>query len=368
MIDEENNINTGGAVAHNASQSQTTKYGCGKNGCTGHGLSAEDANAIADQLKGNKVIKVGTKNIKDGADRISNGIEIQTKYCKSARDTVNSAFHNGEFRYIDKNGQPMKIEVPKDQYTEALQIMRTKISEGKVNGVTNPDDATKIIKKGIVTYLQAVKITKAGTVESLIYDVATGTVSSVAGAGISATIAFVSMKKNGATTKEALIGAGKQGGTTFTTTIATQVAVGQIEKLIVRKASQKAAQTVTNTVVKEMPKYTKVLSHVAKSSMRTNAVTAAVTTVITTLPDINKARKKEISWKECGERATTNAASVVAGIATSAVAVAAITNPVVAIGVSVVAGMGGSMAGGKLAKAGGKLVKKGLTLFKKKKK
>ena len=41
----------------------------------------------------------------------------------------------------------MQLEVPKDQYDEALGIMGDKIREGKVEGFTNPADAKKIIKK-----------------------------------------------------------------------------------------------------------------------------------------------------------------------------------------------------------------------------
>lgn len=49
----------------------------------GHGWAAEDANAMADRLSGKRVDQVGRDNSLNGADRISNGIEIQTKYCAS---------------------------------------------------------------------------------------------------------------------------------------------------------------------------------------------------------------------------------------------------------------------------------------------
>lgn len=342
---EEDNIipNPGGTVAHMTSQSQTSKYVTGKNGSTGHGFAAEDANAIADTLRGHNVDKVGTDNSRNGADRISNGVKIQSKYCKTARATVNSAFDNitGEYRYRVRNGRPMKLEVPKDQYDEAINIMRQKILDGKVKGVKNPDHASKIIRKGIVTHDQAVRIAQAGTVESLIYDAATGAVSSATSAGISAAITFVLMKKNGVSTKEALAAAGKQGGKAAATTMVTQITVGQLEKLLVKKAAEKA----TETVVKEGSKSATraILTTAAKSSMRSNAITAVVTTAVTTIPDINKARKGEISWGECGERATTNAGSVVSGILAAGAAVAMMSNPAgwAAIGVSLVAGMGG---------------------------
>lgn len=57
------------------------------------------------------------------------------------------------------------FEVPKDQYEEDVRLMKEKIKEGKVPGVTNPEDAKKLVKKGLVTYAQAAKIAKAGTKE-----------------------------------------------------------------------------------------------------------------------------------------------------------------------------------------------------------
>lgn len=292
MDKDEYNLNAGGSVAHSASQSQTNKYVSGNGGRTGHGFAAEDANALSDMLKGSDVNKIGTDNSKNGADRISNGIKIQSKYYRTARATVNSAFDKatGMFKYKVRNGRPMQLEVPKDQYCDAIEIMRQKIADGKVTGVKNPDHATKMIRKGVVTYDQAVKITKAGTVESLIYDSATGVVSSAAAAGISAAITFVVMKNNGTSTREALKQAGKQGGKSAAATMVTQVTVGQIEKLLVNKAAQKATETAVKEGTRSVAN--SVLTSIAKSSMRTNVVTAVVTTVVTTIPDINKARKK----------------------------------------------------------------------------
>lgn len=359
---KENIYNNAGSVAQNASQSQTNKYVTGKDGSTGHGFAAEDANALADILKGNTVEKVGTNNSKNGADRITSGVKIQTKYCKTARATVNAAFDNitGEFKYKVRNGRPMKLEVPSDQYTEAVNIMREKILNGEVKGVKNPDHAVKMVKKGVVTYEQSVKIAKAGTIESLTYDVATGAVSSAAAGGISAVITFVALKRKGVKTKEALKEAGKQGGKAASTSLITQVVVGQTEKAIVRKAAEKTGEVVINEGSKNITKG--ILATAAKSTLRTNVITGVVTTAVTSIPDINKARKGEITWKECGERTASNATSVASGIAAAAVAVGMLSNPVgwTAMGVSLAAGISGSIAGGTVAN-------KVISFFKKKK-
>ena len=45
----------------------------------------------------------------------------------------------------------MQLEVPSDQYEEAIRIMEEKIRNGQVPGCKNPKDASKIIRKGNIT-------------------------------------------------------------------------------------------------------------------------------------------------------------------------------------------------------------------------
>ena len=125
-----------------------------------HGLIAEEMANLEDIVKDNDVIHAGTNNAKDGADRIVNHQEIQTKYCQNAKSSVNKAFAEGQYRYIDKNGKPMQLEVPSDQYDEAIEEMAKKIKEGKVVGVTNPNKAKELIKKGAITYQESKKISE----------------------------------------------------------------------------------------------------------------------------------------------------------------------------------------------------------------
>ena len=89
----------------------------------GHGFAAEDANALADKLRGKHVEKVGVNNAKNDADRIVNGMEIQTKYCSTASKSIDAAFKNGVYHYP---GQV--IEVPKDQHAETVRIAKAVIS------------------------------------------------------------------------------------------------------------------------------------------------------------------------------------------------------------------------------------------------
>lgn len=145
---------------------QWVKYKCGKNGLTGHGYAAEDANALNDIFEVKSVDITGRNNCKNGPDRISDGESIQTKYCKTAKASVQAGFdETGMYAYKNQI-----LEVPSDQYEEALQIMAEKISSGKVEGVTDPKDASKIIKKGSVTYKQAKNIARAGNIDFRIFD------------------------------------------------------------------------------------------------------------------------------------------------------------------------------------------------------
>jgi len=134
----------GAKVAENLQLSRYT------NPNTGHGSAAEDANALHDLLRGRPVELTGRSNVKDGPDRIVHGkVMIQTKYYQTARESVNAAFDGKTGLYRYKN---QVLEVPKDQYSEVLELMRQKIKEGRVPGVVNPEEAEKLVKAGSVTY------------------------------------------------------------------------------------------------------------------------------------------------------------------------------------------------------------------------
>lgn len=166
---------------------QWAKYRCGNNGTTGHGFAAEDFNALCDKMSGANVDSfVGRQNNENGADRIVNGTPIQVKYCVTPRATVNAAFNNngtGDYRYMTDNG-PQVLEVPSDQYDECLLIMEEKIKNGQVDNLGNRT-AKDIIKKGSCTYHQARNIAKAGNIDSLLFDIKTGSVVALTSLGVS---------------------------------------------------------------------------------------------------------------------------------------------------------------------------------------
>ncbi len=191
----------------------------------GHGFAAEQANDLLDTLRGRDARILGNDNAKNGADRIVDGFLIQTKYCQTAQASVDAAFNQQTklYRYIDKNGMPMQLEVPSDQYDAALQIMRKKIAAGQVPGVTDPNDAVNLVRKGNVTYQTACNIAKAGTVDSLVFDAVHGSVIAVSAFGISTLITFAHSLWSGKSVEDAIddsmyVGL-KMGGSAFLSTV-----------------------------------------------------------------------------------------------------------------------------------------------------
>ena len=92
----------------------------------------------------------------------------------------------------------MQLEVPKDQYQKVLDGFRRKIEKGKVPGVTDPNEAPNIVRKGRLTYQQAVNLTKPGTIESLSYDAFTGAVTCSCALGITFVVTvFLTWRKTG---------------------------------------------------------------------------------------------------------------------------------------------------------------------------
>ena len=179
-------------------------------GAQSHGYAAEYANNTVDRLTGHvvestaQVLDEHGRQVKNGADRTVDGMEIQTKYYKSAHESIDNAFKGGEARYIRKDGKMMQIEVPREQYQEALKYMQEKIDSGKVPNIEPGERAENYVRRGYITYEQAYNVGLSGTLESLACDVGMGTVSSVNPAGISALIVFAQSVWNGKSVEEAV--------------------------------------------------------------------------------------------------------------------------------------------------------------------
>lgn len=175
----------------------------------GNGFAAENANTLYEGFKGINTKVVGGDNAPNGADRIIINkdlsiTQIQDKYFKTASDSVGDAFENGKYRYMDSQGKPMLLEVPKDQYEKAVELMTKRIEKGQVEGVTDPSEAANIVKKGPLTFKQSANVTKFGNIDSLVYDAVNGCVVAKNAMGITFTLDFVINTINGESLEDSL--------------------------------------------------------------------------------------------------------------------------------------------------------------------
>ena len=341
---------------------ESTQWRKYRNPKSSHGYAAEDANALYDRLHGRKVVKTGESNDPDGPDRIVDGVRIQTKFCKDAASTIHTSFnkHTGMYRY---NGQV--LEVPKDQYEEAVKLMAQKISEGKVEGVTDPAQASKMVKASPYTYKQSVRIAKAGNIDSIKFDVMNQAGASLKSGAISTVTSFVDAKMRGESTATALKSSAKQGACTAGKTMVTGVATQQILRTEVGRTVSAAAQkgigkAIDATMKTEFGR--KVIEKTASAIGRkavagsaakqvlsragsTNVITAAVSFVVSSVPDTVRLCRNKISGKEYAIRTASNGAGLAGGTGGAWVGSAIGTAICPGIGTAV-GGFIGSMAGG----------------------
>lgn len=363
--------NSVGGVASVAStkcvnDQQWTKY----HSRQGHGFAAEDANAMHDSWQGKSVDKVGMDNALNGADRVVNGIQIQTKYCADAAKSVGAAFENGIYRYSG-----MKLEVPREQYDEAVRLMRGRIAAGEVPGVTDPAKASDLIIKGHYTYDEAVGIAKAGNLDSIKFDVQTQAVACTFACGLSFAVSYFSAKSQGASHTDALKQASMQAAKSGVTTMVTGVAAQQLLRTHVGRnfaaVATKAIKPMVESAMKtEVGKQVVVktataiagkqvagtaAANVVTKALRTNAVVSSVVFVGTTIPDAVKLCNGKISGREFAENTTSNAAGVGGGWA-GASAGAAIGSAICPGIGTVVGGVIGGLGGGIGASLGVKKI------------
>lgn len=279
----------------------------------GNGHAAEQANDLLDKLSGKNARILGDDNAKDGADRLVNGMKIQSKYYKSASGSINAAFQDngkGTYRYIDSNGNPMQVEVPSDQYEEAVRQMEKKIAEGQVPGVTDPKDARKIVRKGRVTYQTACNIAKAGTIDSLLFDAAHGTVIAANAFGISAVIVFAKAQWDGKDVSESIdaaVCAGLQaGGVAFATSVLsaqlTRTALNNAMMApsiaIVKALPSNVRQTLVNALRNGPSIYGNAATKNLAKLMRSNIIAQAVVLTVLSAGDITNFFRGRISGKQ----------------------------------------------------------------------
>ena len=373
------NINTASKVIYGNVSNASTNYGLDKFSTPrGHGFAAERANHIYDTLTGKKAVIVGDDNAANGADRMVNGISIQSKYCSSGSKCIQECFRDGKFRYINPDGTPMQIEVPSDKYDSAVEAMKNRIRRGEVPNVTNPEEAKNIVRKGHFTYEQAKNIAKAGTVESIAFDSVNGAIIATSAFGISSCLTFATSIWNGedfnAALKNATYSGLKVGGTAFITAIlASQLSRAGLNSLLVGSSEavvgvlgSKASAVLVNAFRGGSNIYGAAAMKSAAKLLRGNVITAGISVVILSTVDVVNIFRGRISGKQLFKNIANTASTVAGGTAGwvgGATAGAALGSVVPIVGTAVggfVGGLLGSFGGGAVA---GKVSNKVLNNF-----
>ena len=254
----------------------------------------------------------------------------------------------------------MQIEVPSDKYDDAIRAMEEKIRRGQVEGVSNPEEAKNIIRKGHFTYEQARNIAKAGTIESLTYDAVNGTIVASTAFGVTAMITLATSVWNGDDFDDALKLATysglKVGGTAFVTSIlASQLSkaglnsalVGSSEAIVAIMGPKASAILINAFRYGSKPIYGAAAMKSAAKLLRGNAITAGVTFVVLSTIDVADIFRGRISGKQLFKNLTNTAATVsggtggwIAGAATGSAILPGLNSALVGSSEAIVAIMG----------------------------
>lgn len=363
----EKDYNYLGAAAGNIGSSQNYADQVNFGAARGHGFAAEKANHLYDAFTLKDAEIIGNDNKKNGPDRCVDGINIQTKYCKTGSKSVSEAFEDNQYRYWNSDGSPMQLEVPLDKYDDAVKAMEERIRKGQVKGVTDPQKAKDIIRRGSFTYEQARNIARFGTIESLTYDAVNGIKLSSTAMGISSAISFAVGLWNGndwdVALKAACYDGLKVGGIAWVSSIITaQIGRTGIEQSlrgttdwIVRNMGTKASAWIANGVRSGGNIYGAAATNYVSKLLRGNIVTGVVTTLVISSADFVRLFNGKVSGAQVFKNVTTTAAGVAGGTGGwmgGAAAGAALGSAVPVIGTTIggiVGGIIGGFAGGAVA-------------------
>ena len=306
-------------------------------GDSGHGYGAEYGNNTFDRLMGKEVVNAAQqldehgRQVKWGADRIVNGQNIQTKYYKSPSESVGACFEHKQAKYLNPDGSMMQIEVPRDQYQQALVEMQKRIDSGQVPGAKPGDPAERFVRKGAFTYNQSFNIAKAGTLESLSVDIVNGIISSTYACGISGAIIFATCIWNGKNPKEAakislqasLVSMGKS---VLLYTLTMQLSRGQFANLFkphfLKDGTRAGFKGINNPIANISNTLAEKISHstLAKTSvgeamgLRTITgraiISGTVIGIVTFGPDVVRALRGRISKQQLVKNTTVGATAL----------------------------------------------------------
>lgn len=307
-------------------------------GQRGNGYGAEYGNNTFDRLTGKEVVNAAQqldehgRQVKCGADRIVNDQNIQTKYYKTASESVGACFEDKQAKYLNPDGSMMQIEVPRDQYAQAQVEMQKRIDSGQVPGAKPGDSPDPYLRKGAFTYNQSFNIAKAGTLESLSVDIVNGVISSTYACGISGAIIFATCIWNGKNPKEAakislqasLISMGKS---VLLYTLTMQLSRGQFANLFRPHFTKDGIRAgfeginnpiakISNTLAEKISRSTLAKTCVGETmGLRTITgraiISGTVIGIVTFGPDVVRALRGRISKQQLFKNTTVGATALV---------------------------------------------------------
>ena len=321
----------------------------------GQGDAFENANHLVDKLTGHDATILGDVRDPDtghiiagGADRIVDGIQIQSKCWVTPSKTIGDCFENGQYKYFNNDGSPMQIEVPKDQYDECVKLMRKRIEDGQVPGVSDPDEAEKLVRKGHFSYKTCKNIAKAGTIESIAFDSAGGVIIGAQAGLISAAITYAVSIWNDMEPKEALKLAASQGLKVGGSSFASYVITSQLTKTKLakglEKGVQKALDVLNNTKLGKMlvdgnfklitisdTLFGRAVTRSQASIFASKGLADAITLAVMVAPDAFDMMGEKISGAQFAKNTFVNTAGFAGGAAGGALVgaalAAAVSNP-----------------------------------------
>lgn len=274
----------------------------------GHGFAAEEANTLIDSLQGKEAKVVGYDNVKSGADRMVDNILIQTKYYKTASQSIQAGFENGQYKYLRSNGKPMQIEVPADQYAKAVYLMKKRIAKGEVPGIKDPRYAHRMVRKGHLTYAQSQAVAKAGTVESITFDIAEGSIVSLNSAGITGAISFANSLWNG----KPLISSLKDASLGMVSVYGQDIVKTVVAKQITKSAIGSVIRKNTGTIVTQASEIIlpKTVASTIGALAKQNVITGTVSAAFMSITDIGHYTDGKLSSGELAGNVISNATTV----------------------------------------------------------
>ena len=291
-------------------------------GRQGHGFAAERAEHLMDIAHGKDAAILGDDNALNGADRIVNGVEIQSKYYQSGSACIGACFENGQYRYYSQNGKPMQVEVPYDMYEEAVSAMQRRIERNEVPGITDPAEAENLVKRGSFTYEQAKNIAKAGTVESLAFDAVNGAIIAKDAFGVTVAISLATSVWNGDSLEDALKNAAysglQVGGVTFLTTVVTSqltrmgvaTTIRSGTDILVKKLGSKVSAYIANSLRTGTNIYGAAAIKNVSKLLSSNILSGVASLVVLSIKDVGNLFRGMISTKQFLKNVTITGATI----------------------------------------------------------